>query len=190
VNKKLSVLGLGILASVAVIPFDGNTPLLAQAVDVSKSVVSDLFNRPSVKLQLAVEEKVITQDAQGKKKVSWKALGNGAEVESGNVLRYTVTGVNEGTRAAKNLTVVQPIPRGLRYVLNSSTASLGAPEMTYSIDGGKTFVARPMITVTSPNGQVVQRPAPASAYSNVRWQFSQPIDPKAKTVLAYQVVVK
>jgi uncharacterized repeat protein (TIGR01451 family) len=189
-NKQLSVFGLGVVAAVAIIPFGGNAPLLAQAVDASKTVVSDLLNRPSVKLQLAVDKKVVAKDAQGKPKVSWQALGNNAEVESGNVLRYTVKGVNEGNRAAKNLTVVQPVPKGLSYVLNSATASAGAPEMTYSIDGGKTFSVQPMVSVTLPNGQVVQRPAPAAAYSNVRWKFAQPINPKAITVLAYQVSVK
>jgi uncharacterized repeat protein (TIGR01451 family) len=190
VNKRFGVLGLSALTALTLVPFGGNAPLLAQAVNASKTVVSDLLNRPSVKLQLAVEKKVAIKDAQGQTKVSWQALNNGAEVESGNVLRYTVKGVNEGNRAAKNLTVVQPVPQGLSYVLNSATASAGAPETTFSIDGGKTFAAKPTIAVTLPNGQIEYRPAPVTAYSNVRWTFSQPINPKATTVLAYQVSVK
>lgn len=189
-NKRISLISLGAAATLTLIPFGGNAPLIAQAVEAGKSAINNVINRPAVKLNLTADKKVTQTDAQGNKKVVWEALANGATVGTGDVVRYTVTGANQGDRAAKNLSVEQPITKGLTYVADSATVRGGKAEVLFSIDSGKTFSAKPTIAVTRPDGTVEYKPAPITSYSNVRWTFTEPVAPKAQAIATYQVAVR
>lgn len=101
-----------------------------------------------------------------------------------------VIGANNGDRTASNLIVTQPIPKQTAYVLNSSTTIKSTASVTYSIDNGKTFVAKPTVQVKLANGKVETRPAPAEAYTHVRWKFTNAIAAKSIVAAAYQVRVK
>jgi uncharacterized repeat protein (TIGR01451 family) len=190
VNKRISLISLGAAATLTLIPFGGNAPLIAQAVEAGKSAINNVINRPTVKLNLVADKKVTQTDAQGNKKVVWEALANGATVGTGDVVRYTVTGANQGDRPAKNLSVEQPITKGLTYVADSAMVKGVKAEVTFSIDSGKTFSAKPTIAVTQPDGTVENKPAPLSSYSNVRWTFTEPVAPKAQAIATYQVAVR
>jgi uncharacterized repeat protein (TIGR01451 family) len=190
VNKRMSLIGLGAVAAIALVPFGGNASMLAQAVEAGQNVVANVLNRPSVNLHLVADKKVAQKDAQGNKTVAWKALANGASVASGDVVRFTVTGANQGDRPAKNLTVVQPIAPGFSYVANSATVKGAKAEVAFSIDNGKTFSALPIVAVKLANGEVETKPAPVSAYSQVRWTFTEAVAPKAQTVTSYQVAAR
>lgn len=189
-NKRISLISLGAAATLTLIPFGGSASIMAQAVEAGKSAIANVMNRPTVQLNLVADKKVTQKDAQGNKKVGWQALANGSSVGTGDVVRYTVTGANKGDRPAKNLTVVQPITKGLTYVADSAVTKGAKAEVTFSIDSGKTFSAQPTVAVTLPNGQVEYKPAPLSAYSNVRWTFTEPVAPKAQATATYQVAVR
>jgi uncharacterized repeat protein (TIGR01451 family) len=190
VNKRISLISLGAAVTLTLIPFGGNASIMAQAVEASKSAIANVMNRPSVTLNLVADKQVAQKDAQGNKKIGWAALANGSFVGKGDVIRYTVTGANKGDRPAKNLTVMQPIAKGFSYVANSAVTKGAKAEVAFSIDSGKTFSAQPTVAVTLANGQVEYKPAPISAYSNVRWTFTESVAPKAKTTAAYQVAVR
>jgi uncharacterized repeat protein (TIGR01451 family) len=190
VNKRISLIGLGAVAAIALVPMAGHASILSQAVDAGKSAIANVLNRPSVSLHLVADKKMAQKDAQGNKTVAWKALANGASVSTGDVVRFTVTGANQGDRPAKNLTVVQPIATGFSYVANSATAKGAKSEVAFSIDNGKTFSAQPTVAVKLANGQVESKPAPVSAYSQVRWTFTEAVAPKAQTVTSYQVAAR
>jgi uncharacterized repeat protein (TIGR01451 family) len=185
--KRLSV-SLSAIALIAAIPLLGGTPVLASLQKAGESIVQTL-NRPQVKLNLGAEKQLVTQDQSGKQQVSWQALEGQAVVQPGDVLRYTVSSENAGDVPAKNLTLTQPIPQQMAYVLGSATNSNGA-KMTYSIDNGKNFVENPTIQVKLANGQVETKPAPAEAYTHVRWGFGKSIDPTTGVKAAYEVKVK
>ncbi|NJL09693.1 MAG: hypothetical protein HC908_04255 [Calothrix sp. SM1_7_51] len=85
--------------------------------------------------------------------------------------------------------MTQPVARGLIYKLNSATPADGAI-LTYSIDQGKNFVANPVVKVTLANGKVEERPAPAEAYTHVRWSFNQQMQPNASVQVAYLTKVR
>ncbi len=189
-NKRIGLMSLGVAAALTLIPFGGNAPILAQAVEAGKTAINDVMNRPTVKLNLVADKKVTQTDAEGNVKVDWQALANGAEVGAGDVVRYTVTGANQGDRPAKNLTVEQPIAQGLTYVANSAVAKGAKADILFSIDNGKTFSTQPTITVTLPDGTVETKPAPITSYSNVRWTFTEPVAPKAQAIATFQVAVR
>ena len=110
-------------------------------------------------------------------------------VQPGDVLRYVVASSNEGEMAAKNLVITQPIPAAMTYVIGSEKGNTAA-DATYSIDKGETFVAEPMVEVTLPDGTVEMQPAPAEAYTHVKWTFNEDLDSSVVVNVSHEVVVK
>ena len=95
---------------------------------------------------------------------------------------------NKSDRPVKNLTLNQPIPKGMVYVLKSTNMTNNA-KITYSIDGGRSFVENPTVKVTLPNGKVETKPAPASAYTNIRLQVPS-VAAKTTVKATYQTQVR
>ena len=186
--KKHWVLSASAALVVSVLPINGS-PAIAQIFNTGTAFAQNVLRQPKVNLLLVAEQKQIQKDQQGKDTVTWKALKNGDQAKVGDVFRFTVTGKNEGTREAKSFMITQPVPRGTVYELNTATVAEGITA-TYSIDQGKTFVARPMVKVSLPNGEVQERLAPAEAYTHVRWSIAQDLAPSASVAAAYQVKVR
>ena len=146
--------------------------------------------KPSVELLLSVEKQVIQKNPQGKEIKTWLGMvGNNVAAKPGDVLRFTLKAENKGDRPAKKLALIQPVPQGTVYLLNTAISESPA-SIVYSIDGSKTFVANPTVKVSLPNGTVVERPAPAEVYTHVRWFLGRELAPKATSKVFYQVKVK
>ncbi|WNZ44746.1 hypothetical protein Q2T42_23415 [Leptolyngbya boryana CZ1] len=186
--KRWSI-SLGAVALIAAtLPFLNGTPVMA-SLQQAGAAIAERLQRPEVKLNLAVEKQAVIVNEQGQKQVKWNALQGKALVEPGNVLRYSLTGKNAGDLPAQGIELTQPIPKGTKFVLNSATTN-SAGQITYSIDNGKTFVEAPTVTVTLADGKTVERPAPAEAYTHVRWNLAKDLNPQAALMAAYQVEVR
>ncbi|NEO38341.1 MAG: DUF11 domain-containing protein [Moorea sp. SIOASIH] len=186
--KRSSILGLGAIALIVAVPFVGKTPVLAGLQEAGEVIVQNIM-RPKVQLKLVAKKKIVEVDTEGKENITWQALENKAIVKPGDTLRYTVKGENAGEVEADNLMVTQPIPRATMYILDSASNSNGAT-ITYSIDNGETFIEQPTIEVTLEDGTVETRPAPASVYTHVRFEFPEALDPKAVLEASYDVTVR
>lgn len=185
--KRLAIFGLSTLAVLAsvslttVIPFT-TVPVVQPALAQSKGIIQ---------LKLSAEKQLIEQDKQGNKKTTWQPLKGNVLVKPGDVMRYSVVGENSGDRPVKNLVLTQPIPRQMIYVLKSANVSQNAQaDITYSIDNGKSYVAKPTIPVKLANGKIENQPAPATAYTHIRWKFISAIAPKSQAVGNYLVKVR
>lgn len=188
--KRVSIASLGAVCLIAGAAFSSQIPVVANVFEGGAAIAQNA-KKGQVQLRLAAAKKVVSKDAQGNRKVSWNGLNNGAQVQPGDVLRYSVTGANNGNKAVKNLAINQPIPPGMIYVRNSATVNSNAgAKITYSIDGGKTYVANPTVQVKSENGQVETRPAPDTAYTHIRWKFGNSVPAQAKVEGTYQVRVR
>jgi uncharacterized repeat protein (TIGR01451 family) len=185
-KRHLSI-GLGILAVAVAIPFASGTPVLANLQEAGTSIVKNIL-QPKMKLVLGAEKKVQSVDAQGKTVVAFKALEGNVSVQPGDVLRYTLSSQNAGDKPASKLVLTQPVPAHTQYVIGSALAN-GA-KLTYSIDSGKSFVAKPTIKVKQADGAVVEKPAPAAMYSHVRWDYSASVKPASAVRSVYEVAVK
>ncbi|WP_414621399.1 hypothetical protein [Calothrix sp. CCY 0018] len=187
--KRFSIAGLGAIALIAGATFSTKIPVVANIFENGVAIAQDA-KKGQVQLQLEAEKKVV-QNAQGKQKVAWQPLKGKVMVQPGDVLRYSVTGANNGDKAIKNLTINQPVPRGMVYVVNSTTvnANSGA-EITYSINGGKTFVKNPTVQVKLANGDVETRPAPDTAYTHIRWNFGKSVAASSAVKGTYQMKVR
>lgn len=188
--KRISIASLGAVALIAGAAFSSQIPVVANVFEGGAAIAQNA-KKSQVQLRLEAAKKVVQKDAQGNPKVSWQGLNDGARVQPGDVLRYSVTGANNGNKAVKNLAINQPIPSGMTYVLNSATVNSNAgAKITYSIDNGKTYVKNPTVQVKLPNGEVETRPAPDTAYTHIRWKFGDSVPAKAAVEGTYQVKVR
>ncbi|MBE9064392.1 DUF11 domain-containing protein [cf. Phormidesmis sp. LEGE 11477] len=186
--KRKFLFGMGIAALAATAPFAMSTPVFANLQEAGTAIVQQLL-QPEVKLEMGAEKQVTVLDEDGQPKLAWQALGEKATVQPGDVLRYAVVSSNEGEMAAKNLVITQPIPAAMTYVIGSEKGNTAAAA-TYSIDNGETFVAEPMVEVKLPNGEVEMQPAPAEAYTHVKWAFNEDLESSVAVNVSHEVVVK
>ncbi|MCC5600996.1 hypothetical protein [Nostoc favosum] len=186
--KRLSFASLGAIALIATVPFVSQVPGVASLWHSTSAVAENVKTQGQIQLRLEAEKQVVAQDQQGKQSKTWQPLKGQAVVRPGDVLRYTLSGENKSDRAVKNLTLNQPIPKGIMYVLKSANATNNA-KITYSIDGGRSFVENPTVRVTLPNGKVETKPAPATVYTHIRLQVPSVA---AKTIVkaTYQTQVR
>ncbi|MEL6468986.1 MAG: hypothetical protein AAFQ74_04615 [Cyanobacteria bacterium J06623_4] len=186
--KRKFMFGLGIAAVVAATPFAVSTPVFASLQEAGSAIAQRLL-RPEVKLEMGVEKQVIVTDENGQEKAEWQALEGSATVQPGDVLRYAVESSNGGDIAAENLVVTQPIPAAMTFTIGSQKGN-SAAEATYSIDNGASYVAEPMIEVVMPDGTVEMKPAPAEAYTHVKWTFAEDLDASEAVSVSHEVTVK
>lgn len=186
--KRTTIASLGAFALLAVVPVVGaiaGVPIFGK----DSVIAQNIRRQQQLELNLGAEKRVLTKDIQGKEKLSWQALQGKVEVKPGDMLRYTLSGENKSDRAVKNLTLNQPVPQGMVYVLKSANTDKNA-KITYSIDGGKNFVENPTVKVTLPGGKVENKPAPAQAYTHIRWNFDGNLVAKSTIKGTYQLQVR
>lgn len=186
--KRVSLAGIGAIAFVATLPFVGQTPGVASLWHSTSAVAQDIKAQERLQLRLEAEKQVVAKDQQGKQSKTWQPLKGQAVVQPGDVLRYTLISENKSDRPIKNLTLNQPIPKGMVYVLNSINVANDA-KITYSIDGSRSFVENPTIKLTLPDGKVETKPAPAIAYTHIRLQVPS-VAAKAIVKATYQTQVR
>lgn len=185
--KRKFLFGLGLAAMIAA-PVAVSTPVLANLQEAGASIAQQLL-RPEVKLEMGVEKQVAVVDENGIEKLEWQALEGEATVLPDDVLRYVVESSNGGDIAAKNLVIEQPIPAQMTYVIGSQKGNSEATAV-YSIDNGATFVAEPMVEVTLPDGTVEMKPAPAEAYTHLKWNFDSELASEMAVSVSHEVTVK
>jgi uncharacterized repeat protein (TIGR01451 family) len=186
--KRSYLFGLGAVALIASVPVVAQIPAAKNFLQSGVNA-QNVQKQQQVKLQLDAEKQVVAQDQQGKQIKAWQGLKGQATVQPGDVLRYTISGENFSDKQVKNLTINQPIPKGMTFVLKSTSADAKSnSKITYSIDGGRSFVENPTVQVTLPNGKVETKAAPASAYTHLRMQIPS-VEAKSVVKGSYQVKV-
>ncbi len=135
--------------------------------------------RPEVNVQLSG---AVERDAK------FLPLEKSTVVNPGEILDWTITAENKGNAAALEYKTVGHIPRGTEFV--AGTAKSDGAKALYSIDGGKTFSAQPMIEVKQEDGSVKRVPAPVSMYTEIRYEWSDPLARGGKLSASYKVRVK
>jgi len=110
-------------------------------------------------------------------------------VNPGEILQWTITSQNDGSAPAREYKAVGQIPRGTMLIAGSATAD-GAATVVYSIDNGKTYATEPLVEEKQPDGSVKLVPAPTSMYTQVRYEWSDPLAGGSKLNASYKVRVK
>jgi len=116
------------------------------------------------------------------------ALDQAGMVKPGEIINWTIESVNEGNGAARDYKAVGQIPAGTSFVDGSAASQ--AASVTYSIDGGKTFSAQPTVEVKQADGSTKRVPALVSSYTQLRYEWSTPLEAGQKLSASYQVLVR
>jgi uncharacterized repeat protein (TIGR01451 family) len=115
-------------------------------------------------------------------------LDKSTVVNPGEILDWTITSENSGNAAAFEYKTVGHIPRGTTFVADSAKAD-GA-KTVYSIDGGKSYSPQPMIEEKQADGSIKRVPAPVSMYTEIRFEWADPLAQGGKLSASYKVRVK
>jgi uncharacterized repeat protein (TIGR01451 family) len=135
--------------------------------------------RPEVKMQLSA---AVERDS------ALVALDKTTVVNPGEILDWTITSENSGNAAALEYKTVGHIPPGTTFVADSAKAD-GA-KAGYSIDNGKSWSAQPMIEVKQADGSIKRVPAPVAMYTEIRYEWADPLAQGGKLSASYKVRVK
>ena len=134
-------------------------------------------SRPLVKLFLSG---VIERNG---KKIPVENVG---AVKPGEVVSFTMNSVNEGSAPARQYRAIGQIPRGAIFIPESALGDR-VTRVSYSIDGGQNFSATPMIEAKQSDGTIKKVPAPVSMYTQIRFEWADPLAAGGKFSASYQV---
>jgi|SRR5687768_8955687 len=110
-------------------------------------------------------------------------------VKPGEILDWTITSANEGDAPASDYKAVAKIPAGTQFVAGSASAD-GSAAVTYSIDNGKSFSPKPTIDEKQPDGSVKKVAAPVTMYTQLRYEWADPLVQGGKLNASYKVRLK
>jgi len=133
-----------------------------------------------VKVSISAEIEIIeTIDGKDvKKRVEAK------DTVSGDTIFYILSFENKGDSDAENIELIDPIPEGTTYVDGSAFGA--GTEITFSIDGGKTYKPASLLKYEI-DGQ--KQSVSPEKYDHIRWVIKKL--PKGKSGSSgFQVVVK
>jgi uncharacterized repeat protein (TIGR01451 family) len=106
----------------------------------------------------------------------------------GDILLYRLRFTNVTQGEVRGVVFNNPVPQGMRYVGGSAGADRQDVIAEYSIDGGKTYSARPMVSEVVA-GKRVQKPAAPELYSHVRWTVRGSIAPGASVTAEFRAAL-
>ena len=166
-KKKVAALALATLSLLAV-----------TAVGFAQRHLIPAIARPEVKVQLSA---AVERDSQ------LIPLDKASAVKPGEVLAWTIVSENSGNAAAHYKAVAR-IPRGTEFIAGSAKAD-GA-RAVYSIDNGKSFSDKPTVEEKQADGTGKRVPAPVAMYTDIRYEWSDPLAQGGKLSASYKLLVK
>jgi uncharacterized repeat protein (TIGR01451 family) len=107
----------------------------------------------------------------------------------GDTLIYTIAYHNAGKIAVIDATIINPLPRGIVYVLESAAGK--DADITCSINGGQSFHPSPVTErIRKPDGIVEVKPAAADRYTHIKWIIKKPVQPGQSGRVSFKATVK
>lgn len=163
-NMYKSLFGLLFLTSAGAADLTPQTTTPQLAVRVVAEVQTRVSDHGSQYTQMAPADKVVP----------------------GDLVYYTLEVRNEGTGSLPSPGVVQGVPPHMVYVANS--ASGPGCEITFSVDGARSFERPDRLKVTLPDG--TQRAALARDYTHVRFRMASLVKAHSIVFMRFRARVK
>jgi len=105
-----------------------------------------------------------------------------------DILVYTVVYKNKHDFDVKNVSIFDPIPAGAEYIMDSAAGK--GTSITFSIDGGKSFVSPPVMYKKPAGNGTLTVPAPADMYTHIKWLIKGSVKPGGSGKVSFKVKVK
>ncbi len=135
----------------------------------------------STELVAEVREQVALP--QGQSYMRYRAA---TAIVQGETVFYTVRINNPTPVPAHDVTTTQRIPVNTGYVVGS--ASGPSTEISFSVDGGQSFLPESQLRIAEPNG-TMRRPL-ASEYTHIRWRLRNALAPGATALARFQAIFR
>jgi uncharacterized repeat protein (TIGR01451 family) len=136
-----------------------------------------------VKIQSSAQIEKTVVNEQGEKELVRQPA---TKVLPGEEVIFVNTYLNDGEAPADAVTINNAIPEHMVYVGGSARGE--DTEVTYSVDGGKTFGPLLELTVTEPDG--TERPAAAVDVTHIRWTRTKPLAPGEEARVEFRARLK
>lgn len=136
-----------------------------------------------IKLKTVAEVEVKHTNARGEVTIKREAVKTAVP---GTEIIYTIKARNTGKQDANSVVVTNPVPKQMSYVEGSAFGS--GTDITFSVDGGKTYAKPNKLTVKDKDGKNI--PATANDYTTVRWTFNFALEPGKEAAVWYRAKVK
>jgi uncharacterized repeat protein (TIGR01451 family) len=140
-------------------------------------------NNSAVEIRVIQEVEVKVKGDDGQEQVKREPA---KKVQPGVAVIYTLRAENKGSKPADDVVVTDPIPEHMDYVDGSATSA--GTRLTFSADGGKTFVAKEKLQVKGKDG--VTRAALPTELTHIRWQFEKPLAPGESRAVEFRARVE
>ncbi len=143
---------------------------------------------PALAQTPAAGKQALVVSAENRTAIAKGGRRNDATAHAGDVLRYKLTFTNVAGRPVRQVALQNPVAAGLEFVAGSARVSRTDAQAEYSVDGGKSWSAHPMETVTV-DGKSVERAVSPERYSGVRWIVSGFVAPGATVTAEFEARV-
>jgi uncharacterized repeat protein (TIGR01451 family) len=168
--------------------YASNLPALALCVLVLGSVAA--FSQKSLMLLRAGRPEVkVVLSGTVERDTARIPVEKASLVKSGEILDWTIMSVNEGNAPANEYHAVAKIPAGTQFVPGSAAADKAAL-VEFSLDHGKTFSSAPMVDEKQADGSVKKVAAPVSMYTQIRYEWADPLNQGETLKASYKVRLK
>lgn len=137
----------------------------------------------SMTARQVVEKEVVTVAANGEETVKRVPAD---KVTPGETVVYSIKYKNDGSAPAGDIVLVMPVPKEVAYV-EGSVDGEEAASVSFSADGGDTYVARGRLTVVE-GGEA--RPARGDEITHIKWTLTAPVAAKAAGEVSYKAVLR
>ena len=107
-------------------------------------------------------------------------------VVPGDRVLYTLEVRNAGATTLETPVIIHPVPEHMRYVANSAVGP-GA-EVSYSIDGGRSFDSPENLHVNGADG--APHTAAAADYTHIRWHLKNNLKVNSVAFVRFRALVK
>ena len=105
---------------------------------------------------------------------------------SGDAVIYTLEIRNQRAASVRNPVVTYAVPEHMIYLADSAVGP--GTDVSYSIDGGRSFDAPESLKINEPNGD--SRLAKAGDYTHIRWQLKHALKANSVAFVRFRTRVK
>lgn len=144
-------------------------------------VLAQPKNAVEVKNEAFKEVRVVKADGTEE----YKLIAPGQALP-GDEIVYVTTFKNVGDKDVTDIVLTDPVPNNSLY--KSGSAFGAGTEITFSVDGGKTYAKAEALKVADRKGGV--RAATAEDYTTIRWVFRNILRPGSSSTVMFRTFVK
>lgn len=141
-----------------------------------------LWAQGQPKLQIDVQEHKINMTEDEKQ-------GGDISYAPGDTIEYILTAKNVGTGLMKDPQVIDPIPEGTEYVIDSAKGD--NCRIVFSVNDGMQYSVWPvMVTASTSGGAKVEREARREEVTHIKWLMKENLPSGGEKKLSFKVIVK